>query len=212
METGNHEVCYTIGHSNHTTEKFVQLLLQHKIGCLADVRSSPYSQHVPQFNKEVLEKELKKANILYLFLGKELGARYTDPQLQFDDGGVDFEKVRKTSSFKGGIERIVSGINKGFKIALMCTEKDPLDCHRFILVSYALKLAGVNVVHILEDGSTVPNESIEERLLQKQKKNTNQPSLFDDPEKISRLKEARLEEAYRERNIDIAYRVKEPEE
>ncbi|OGR46946.1 MAG: hypothetical protein A2021_03800 [Elusimicrobia bacterium GWF2_52_66] len=205
-------ICYTIGHSNHTTEKFVGLLRQHKIAYLADVRSSPYSQHVPQFNKEVLDKELKKAGIQYLFLGKELGARYTDSQLFFDDGGVDFEKVRNTPNFKAGINRIIDGINQNFKIALMCTEKDPLDCHRFVLVSYALKMAGINVIHILDDGGTVTNEAIEDRLLQKKKKNTAQPSLFDGPEKVVRLKEDLLEEAYRERNIDIAYRVEEPEE
>jgi len=205
-------ICYTIGHSNHTIEKFVELLLQHKIGYLADVRSSPYSQHVPQFNKEVLDKELKKVGIKYLHFGKELGARYTDSQLLFEDGGVDFEKVRNTPNFIAGIDRILDGISKGFRIAIMCTEKDPLDCHRFVLVSYALKKAGISVVHILEDGSTVPNEAIEDRLLQKKKKNANQPSLFDGPEKVVRLKEDLLEEAYRERNIDIAYRVEEPEE
>jgi len=206
------QTCYTIGHSNHTIEKFVDLLRQHKIAYLADVRSSPYSQHVPQFNKEILDKELKKVGIKYLHLGKELGARYTDAQLLFEDGGVDFEKVRNTPNFKAGINRIIDGISQNFRIALMCTEKDPLDCHRFVLVSYALKMAGINVVHILEDGSTVPNEVIEDRLLQKKKKNANQPSLFDGPEKVVRLKEDLLEEAYRERNIDIAYRVEEPEE
>lgn len=206
------QVCYTIGHSNHTIEKFVDLLRQHNIAYLADVRSSPYSQHVPQFNKEVLDKELKKVGIKYLHLGKELGARYTDSQLLFEDGGVDFEKVRNTPNFKAGINRIIDGISQNFRIALMCTEKDPLDCHRFVLVSYALKMAGISVVHILEDGSTVTNEAIEDRLLQKKKKNANQPSLFDGPEKVVRLKEDLLEEAYRERNIDIAYRVEEPEE
>jgi len=204
--------CYTIGHSNHTIEKFVELLRLHKIEYLADVRSSPYSQHVPQFNKEVLAKELKKVGIKYLAFGKELGARYTDSQLLFEDGGVDFEKVRNTPNFIAGINRILDGISKKFRIAIMCTEKDPLDCHRFVLVSYALKKAGVNVLHILEDGSTMTNEAVEDRLLRIKNKNADQPSLFDDSEKIARLKEYLLERAYIERNIDIAYHTEELEE
>ena len=163
--------CYTIGHSNHTIEKFIKLLKQNSIDCLIDVRSSPYSRHVPQYNKENLERDLKSHEIRYIFMGQELGARHTATDLLFPEGGVDFSKVRDTQSFKQGILRVIDGIGKGFKIALMCAEKDPMDCHRFALVSYALRESGISVWHILEDGTAISNEDLEVLLLKKQRKN-----------------------------------------
>lgn len=200
--------CCTIGHSTHTLEKFARLLAMNAINCVIDVRSAPYSRHVPQYNKENIERELKKLDVIYLFMGAELGAMRTDPDLLFPGGGVDYEKVRELGSLKRGIERVIDGIGKGFKIALMCAEKDPLDCHRFVLVTYALKLKGVKVSHILEDGSVITNGDAEEKLLARQKTNTEQPSLFDPPEKIRLFKEQALAEAYRARNLRI---TKKPE-
>lgn len=204
-------VCYTIGHSNHTLEKFAQLLARNGIDCVIDVRSAPYSRHVPQYNRENIERELKKLDVLYVFMGAELGAMRTDPDLLFPDGGVDYERVRETASFRRGIDRVMDGIGKGFTIALMCAEKDPLDCHRFVLVTCALQLKGAQVGHILEDGSVVRNAELEAKLLAKLKANTAQPSLFDPPEKARRLKELALAEAYRERNRKITRKAAAPE-
>ena len=203
--------CFTIGHSTHTVEKFGELLAKNGVNCVIDVRTAPYSKYVPQYNKENIERELKKLNMIYLFMGAELGAMRKDPDLFFPGGGVDYARVRELESFKRGIERVIDGIDKGFRIALMCAEKDPLDCHRFILVTYALKQRGVEVSHILEDGGVISNDELEEQLLAKQKTNTEQPSLFDPPEKIRRFKEQALAEAYRERNLKITRKV-EPAE
>jgi uncharacterized protein (DUF488 family) len=160
----NEMICYTIGHSNHTAEKFLQLLYMHGINCVIDVRSAPYSKYVVHFNKEHIEKFLKEKNILYIFMGKEFGARQTDPGVM-TNGRVDYDKVAESESFLKGIDRVMDGIGKGFKIALMCAEKDPLDCHRFVLVSRALSGKGMEINHILDDGSVITNRSLEEGLM-----------------------------------------------
>ncbi|MCP9456721.1 MAG: DUF488 domain-containing protein [Nitrospira sp.] len=156
-------VIYTIGHSTHTIEKFLDLLERNKVTAIADVRSRPYSRHNPQFNKDALSAELKKRGIVYVFVGKELGARSDDPSC-YEGGQVRYARLAKTSVFKAGIERVLSGAQK-YRIALMCAEKEPLDCHRTLLVSPALERHGVSIVHILSDGSTEAHPQTMARLL-----------------------------------------------
>jgi len=138
---------FTIGHSNHRIEVFLELLAQHGINCLVDVRSSPYSRFSPHFKKGTLSEALKGANILYLFMGDSLGARQADPALLFDDGVVDFAKIRATEKFREGITRVGQGLEKGYRMALMCAEKDPFDCHRFILICPELVKRGIDIRH-----------------------------------------------------------------
>ncbi|MBP7793199.1 MAG: DUF488 domain-containing protein [Candidatus Goldbacteria bacterium] len=190
--------CYTIGHSNHTIDRFIDLLKKNGINCIVDVRSAPYSKYTVQFNKETIEKELKKNNIKYIFMGEELGARQTRHDLLFPDGKVDFEKVKEADFFKNGIQRIINGIKKGFVISVMCTEKDPLVCHRFALVSAALKQHGVEIEHILENGDVISQSELEKKILDKQL------SLFY-------LKEDAIAEAYKSINKKIAYKNEEEE-
>lgn len=154
---------YTVGHSTHTIEKFLDLLGRNGVTAVADVRSSPFSRHNPQFNKDTLSAELKRRGIAYVFVGKELGARSDDPSC-YEGGKVRYGRLAKTSVFKAGIERVLSGAQK-YRIALMCAEKEPLDCHRTLLVSRALEQHGVSIVHILSDGSTEAQLQTMSRLL-----------------------------------------------
>jgi len=154
---------FTIGHSNHAVEIFLDLLRQHAIDAIADVRSSPYSRHSPQFNRELLEQELKQQGIRYVFLGQELGARPAD-QSCYDNGKVSFVRLAQTELFKTGLARVLQGSQR-YRIALMCAEKEPLDCHRTILVARSLVAQGASVQHILADGRLESYESALRRLL-----------------------------------------------
>lgn len=149
MSTQQHRVL-TIGHSTHTLEAFVALLKQHGVTALADVRSAPFSRFNPQFNKDALEADLKAHGIKYVFLGRELGAR-SDDQSCYENGRVQYERLARTELFHSGLERVVRGAQE-HTIALMCAEKEPLDCHRTLLVARALDDLGVPVEHILVDG------------------------------------------------------------
>jgi uncharacterized protein (DUF488 family) len=156
---------YTIGSSIHTTEEFISLLCKYKITAVADVRSVPYSQHTPQFNKEVLINILKGRFIYYLDFSKEFGARRKEKDA-YSNNMVDFKKVIKLPDFIKGIERIEAGILKGYNIALLCTEKNPLDCHRFSLVSKALiDRLDVKVDHILFNGEILSQYDLEKKML-----------------------------------------------
>lgn len=137
---------YTIGHSNHTIEGFISLLLKYDITAVADVRSTPYSRFNPQYNREPLSVALKKAGIAYVFLGEELGARPEDPAC-YVNGRVDFDRVAVREQFRRGLSRVLAGADK-YHITLMCAEKEPLDCHRTILVCRNLKDQGVCIKHI----------------------------------------------------------------
>jgi uncharacterized protein (DUF488 family) len=154
---------YTVGHSTHTTDRFLDLLERNGVTAIADVRSSPFSRLNPQFNKDTLSGELKKHGIAYVFVGKELGARSEDAAC-YTDGKVQYDRLARTSIFKSGIDRVLSGTQK-YRIALMCAEKEPLDCHRTLLVSRALERLGVSIVHILSDGSTEAQPQTMARLL-----------------------------------------------
>ncbi len=186
---------YTIGHSTHPIETFVGLLKAASITAVSDVRSRPYSRMNPQFNRENLKKALSAAGIKYVFLGKELGARSEDPSC-YRNGQVQYDILAKTELFKQGIDRVLAGAKK-YRIALMCAEKEPLDCHRTILVARKLAEQGVQVSHILADGSIETHEHAIERLI----------AMLDVPrEDMFRSREAAIGEAYAWQSNQIAYR------
>ena len=143
---------FTIGHSTHAQERFVALLELHAITAVCDVRSKPYSRLNPQFNREELEKALTAHAIAYRFLGRELGARSDDPTC-YEDGKVKYQKLAETDLFKRGLKRVLRGLKENFRIALMCAEKEPLECHRTILVARYLVALGINVWHIHLDAA-----------------------------------------------------------
>ena len=141
---------FTIGHSTHGLGRFIALLKLHDITALGDVRSKPYSRVNPQFNRENLKKDLEAVGIAYVFLGKELGARSEDPSC-YDGGRVQYDRLALTERFKHGLERVQDGMSK-YNLALMCAEKEPLECHRTLLVARHLSALGIPIQHILADG------------------------------------------------------------
>jgi uncharacterized protein (DUF488 family) len=191
----NNAVIYTIGHSNHEPEAFAELLQHFGISCLVDVRSTPASGRFPQFNKTALSEFLKSKDILYLHFGKEFGARHTDPELLDEDGKVDFEKVRQTEDFQNGVERLKSGLEKGYTIALMCSEAEPFDCHRFSMISVFLEKSDFEVRHILKDRTLKTNVQLENQLLKKYHKELPFAPSLDE----------QIAHAYRLRNKDVAF-------
>ena len=142
---------FTVGHSAHEIGRFAGLLAQHGIEAVADVRSAPYSRRHPQFNRDALKEALRANGIAYVFLGKELGARSKDPTC-YANGRVQFRKLTGTALFRSGIKRVLEG-SQQMRIALMCAEKDPLACHRTLLVARELVRGGSEVNHILADGT-----------------------------------------------------------
>ena len=145
------QTVFTVGHSTHPQEKFIGLLALHGITALCDVRSAPFSRVNPQFNRDQLKKALSDQGIKYLFLGKELGARSDDPAC-YEGGKVQYDRLSKTELFQQGLTRIQDGMAKGFTIAMMCAEKEPLECHRTILVARHLACLGIDVQHIHASG------------------------------------------------------------
>lgn len=152
---------FTIGHSTHAIDDFVALLKRHGIGAVADVRSAPHSAYNPQFNRDALKKSLQQNAIHYVFMGRELGARSDNPAC-YVGGRVQFKLLAAEPQFARGIERLRRGMEK-YRVAIMCAEKDPLACHRMILVCRAMrKLASIE--HILDDGEIEPHADAERRL------------------------------------------------
>jgi uncharacterized protein (DUF488 family) len=153
---------FTIGHSNHSWEHFLELLRIHCINALGDVRSSPYSARFPQFNRELIERGLRGTGIRYVFLGSELGARRSEREC-YVDGVARYDRIADTAAFHVGLERVKTGVQR-FRLALMCVEKDPLECHRTILVCRHLRgFAQIN--HILGDASLETHDAAEARLM-----------------------------------------------
>lgn len=176
---------FTIGHSNHDLDEFIQRLRQHGVTALADVRSHPYSRYLPHFTKAALQRSLQGADIAYVFLGQELGARPDDRTCYDNQGKALYERIAATEKFQMGIQRVLTG-SVTHRIALMCAEQDPMTCHRAILVCPHLQAAGLEIQHILKDGSLESHAHLEERLLKlhhllpTDPPATNQLSLFAD--------------------------------
>lgn len=154
---------FTIGHSTHSSEVFVEMLRDHIVSVLADVRSAPYSRFNPQFNKDLLAQYLTTQGMKYVFLGRELGARSEDPSC-YENGQVQYARLARTELFERGIQRVIRGA-QDHCIVLMCAEKEPLECHRTLLVARALARLGMDVQHIRADRSLESHEAAMERLL-----------------------------------------------
>lgn len=161
--SAQHLLVFTVGHSTQSLEAFVTLLQRHGVTALADVRSAPFSRLNPQFNKAALERDLKSCDIKYVFLGRELGAR-SDDRSCYENGRVRFALLARTERFRQGIERVRRG-SLEHTIALMCAEKEPLECHRALLVARALDEQSISVAHILGDGRLESHRDAMERLL-----------------------------------------------
>jgi uncharacterized protein (DUF488 family) len=204
---------FTIGHSNHSIEAFIGLLVQHGITALADVRSHPYSRYLTHFSQAFLKATLEEVGIRYVFLGKELGARPNNPDC-YVNGKALYERIAATKQFYEGIQRLLKGA-ESYKISLMCAEKDPITCHRAILICQHLREFELEIHHILNDGGLESHQHLEERLLdlhQLSDAEQNKPvqlSLFEQPQTLEpRPREDRLKEAYYRQGEQIAYQEK----
>jgi uncharacterized protein (DUF488 family) len=170
----------TIGHSNHPIERFVALLKAGGVERLVDVRSMPWSRRFPQFGRERLAKSLAEAGIAYAWEGEALGGK--------PKAGSSYDDLAARPEFKDAIGRLITG-RADTNLCLMCAEKEPLDCHRTVLVSRRLAEHAVPIEHLLADGTAKPHAEIEEALL---KKAGGAADLFED-------RETRLARAYQAR-------------
>ena len=141
----------TIGHSNHPTERLLDLLRQHEVTVLVDVRSKPYSRFAHQFNRENLQPAVTNAELQYLFMGEELGGRQLGRIVSLRERLAAYEQVEATPQFQHGIDRLLAGAAR-HRISLLCAEEDPTECHRRVWVSRALRERGADVFHIRGDG------------------------------------------------------------
>ena len=201
----NYDGIYTIGYSGYhqNLDGFVADLTANGVNVVADVRTSPYSKYAAEFNREMLDVSLRGKGIKYVFLGAALGARPSDGAC-YINGVVDYDRIMSANFFQGGLQRIQDGIAKGYKIALMCAEKDPICCHRNILVAHALAKRSVPVRHLIQLVSGEPAvaeemSDTESRLLEEcDMDQLTQGDLF-------MTNEERVEKAYRARFKEIAY-------
>ena len=151
---------FTVGHSNHSVERFTGLLREHGIELVADIRSHPYSRHVPYFNVRSLEEILSHYGIGYLFLGRELGGRPQGEIFYDSDGRVDYALVGRSRPFLDGINTLEGEIRTR-TAALLCSEEDPARCHRRLLVGRALEERGITLRHIRGDGSVETEDEVD---------------------------------------------------
>jgi uncharacterized protein (DUF488 family) len=186
----------TIGHSSLPADQFLALLKANKVTAIADVRSVPFSRRFPWFSSRTLSERLQSKRISYIMMGDTLGGRPTNPAL-YCDGIADYEAMAGTDEFRAGIDRVV-GEAARHRLCLMCSEREPLDCHRCLLVGRALRGRGHGLGHILGDGSIEPHSATEERLL-----SAMPPAggLFEQDH------DSRLADAYRHRAHRIAARL-----
>lgn len=198
----NAKKIYTVGHSTVSSAFFLSVIQKFGISCIVDVRSVPYSRHAPQYNKEDLSRFLKRNSIQYVFMGDEFGARRDDQSLYSSSGYLDFERTRKSELFMRGIERINKGLQAGFTIALMCTEKWAIECHRSILVGKGLADGGFEVVHIDHDCKTMTQHELEKVLLKTYFPEVN---MFADQLGEPLDEKAMIAEAYRRKNEEIGF-------
>jgi uncharacterized protein (DUF488 family) len=190
---------YTIGHSNLPSERFLSLLRQAGITALADVRSVPMSRRFPWFSGKALATRLPTLGIAYSALGDALGGRPREPAL-YCDGVADYEAMATLPEFQDGLDQLTAAMRSA-RVCVMCAEREPLDCHRCLLIGRVLASRNVRIGHILVDGTIEPHDAAEERLLALTSKKTGQGDLYHD-------RPTRLAEAYRRRVRAVAARAK----
>jgi uncharacterized protein (DUF488 family) len=159
---------YTIGHSAMPLYTFLAALKKWRVKLLVDVRSHPSSRRFPHFTQANIEKALRMSGVEYLFLGTQLGGRPDDPQAYGPDGVVDYAACRESRAFQAGLKRVQHEL-AGADLALMCSEEEPLECHRFLMIGPALVALGIAPLHIRKGGIIETQQEAEHRLLKQQK-------------------------------------------
>lgn len=203
---------FSVGHSNQTVESFLEEIISFEIDCIVDVRSVPYSKFTPQFNAEALGAVLKRNGIAYLPFGLEFGARRTDSfdydnllGAGFPDNQVVFELAAQSPTFLRGVDRVQNGLQRGYRIALMCSEAEPLDCHRFSLVSRYFYDHGYDVRHILTKGEFASHLSLQNKMIAEYVQKGKLPEvdlLFGEY-----TPDDQIRDAYRLKNKNIGYKA-----
>jgi uncharacterized protein (DUF488 family) len=188
---------FTIGHSNIPAERFIALLRGAGVDAIADVRSIPASRFCPWFSAKNLAPLLAGATMDYVFFGDALGGRPRDPSL-YCDGVADYEAMAQRPGFRADLDRLLAVAGRR-RLCLMCSERDPLDCHRCLLLARALAARGVSVGHILHNGEIESHIATERRLV---KTAGGSGDLFVTGQ------DERLAAAYRRRARAVAYRLK----
>ena len=165
---------YTIGYGSRDVDGFIAALKAHDIAYLIDVRSKPYSRYKPDFAKDALEEHLKAQDIRYIFMGDTLGGQPNDSGC-YIDGKVEYDLVKQKPFYQEGISRLRQAHRQQLRVALMCSEGKPEQCHRALLIGESLiKEEGIDVAHIDENDRLITQEDVELR------RNKGQPSLFGD--------------------------------
>ena len=191
---------YTIGYSAFSINEFIETIKNFGISCVIDVRSSPFSNYYADYNKDTLERTLKEHNILYRNYANEFGARQTDPMFYTGDI-VDFDKFIKSAQFLEGVSKVNKGIERGYSFVLMCAEKDPIKCHRSIMLGKGFSENGFDVKHIVSKTEIESQRELEERLLEMYHQDRFQLTLFGGEQSASEL----LADAYKKQNLAIGY-------
>jgi uncharacterized protein (DUF488 family) len=189
---------FTIGHSNHSIERFLDLARGAGITAIADVRSTPASRRYPWFNQVRLAPRLAQEGLAYVPLGDALGGRPRDPRFYREDGVSNYDAMARTDEFRAGLDRVTDGTRR-YRVCLMCAEREPLDCHRCLLVARAFAERGFAIGHVLADGAIEPHVQTEERLLK----------LARVPADLFAGRDQRLAAAYARRAGTAAYRLTE---
>ena len=197
---------YTIGYSGFKINEFILVLKKNKINAVVDVRSYPYSKYYPDYNSNVLKEILEKNSIVYRLYDKEFGARQKDYALYDENNQLNFKLFSKSQQFRKGILRLKKGVSCGYTIALMCAEKNPLECHRAILVGRELNKIGFNVLHIIDNNKMMTEKELELSLVDLYFPQKNQLSLFENDNK-SLTKQ--IEESFNMQSKKIAFHERE---
>ncbi len=155
---------YTIGYGSRSIEQFIEVLQQHKIAYLIDVRSTPYSRYKPEFSREALAAELQRHRIRYVFMGATLGGQPDNEDCYDENGQVDYQKVKDTKNYQRGIERLQTAFDQQQCVALMCSEGKPEQCHRSKLIGASLDEQDISLIHIDENDEQQTQEKVIDRL------------------------------------------------
>lgn len=198
---------FTIGYAGFEIENFIKVLKEHHINSLIDVRSSPFSKIYSDYNKPLLHKTLQNRGIIYRNYNREFGARQED-KMYYPNGYLDFSMFTRSRMFIEGMEKIIKAIPLGYKFVLMCSEKDPITCHRTIMVGKAFFDKGISINHILSDGQITTQSDIEIRLLDMYYPDRDQLTLFGEQLSIEEM----IKNCYRFQNEKIGYRLDNDEE
>ncbi|MFA7657904.1 MAG: DUF488 domain-containing protein [Candidatus Gastranaerophilaceae bacterium] len=196
---------FTIGYAAFHIDDFIDVLKSHKISHLIDVRSNPVSEYFQDYNSFNLEPKLRQHNIIYENFALEFGARQCNKEFFSKGGCVDFEKFTQSEQFKNGLTKIKNGLNAGTNFVLMCAEKDPINCHRSIMIAHAMQKNGIEVLHIMSDKQLQSQSEIDKRLLELYFSDRNQLNLFAQSSDEQEL----IEQAYKKQNEKIGYRLEQ---